>query len=50
VIEFTFFWKAAGRWGGTNYSVAVTGQSQRALGPRNDPKNKVPVTRVRKNR
>jgi len=25
VIEFTFFWKEAGRWEGRNYSVAVSG-------------------------
>jgi len=50
VIEFTFFWKAAGRWEGTNYSVAVTGQSPRASGTRKNPKNKLPVTMDRENR
>jgi hypothetical protein len=39
VIEFTFFWKAAGRWEGTNYSVAVTGQSTRASGTQKIPKS-----------
>jgi glucoamylase len=28
VIEFTFFWKAAGRWEGANYSVAVSGAKE----------------------
>jgi len=28
VIEFTFFWKAAQRWEGRNYSVAVSGPKQ----------------------
>jgi glucoamylase len=50
VIEFTFFWKAAGRWEDTNYSVAVTSQSPKALGTRKNPKNKLPVTKGRKNR
>jgi glucoamylase len=45
VIEFTFFWNAAGRWEGANYPVAVTGQSTRASGTHKNPENKLPVTR-----
>jgi hypothetical protein len=50
VIEFTFFWKAAGRWEGRNYSVAVTSQSPKASGTRKNPKDRLPVTKGRENR
>ena len=49
VIEFTFFWKAAGNWEGTNYSVAVTSQCPKTSGTRKNPKNKLPVTKGRVN-
>ena len=48
VIEFTFFWKAAQRWEGRNYSVAVTGQSKKAPVMRESPKNNPPAKRGRR--